>query len=357
MVRTGLAAQTFALGRVGGRMPAPGLCLQLTRTVFGVGARYPSAISAWDHATHRHTIAPPRGAVVPVFFRTPSPYRHVAVALGNGKVVSTNGAAISLWSSVEHLADVFRGPYLGWTEDLNGVRVHTGAPHRQIPVTGVWGSLTTAALQRRFGTPADGVITGQVRLRANANVPSLRVGTGGSALVEAMQRWLRVTVDGQLDGATIRALQRRFGTTVDGTISKPSTLVEAIQRALDAPSSVLPGEGVAPAPREPVISVTGLPPFLPGVPGALVPPLGVPADDGLLADGTRLPPDPIDLGLVTGDLVPDDPTADAAVPDLDARDDGDPGLDADHRLEDAPQDTEAGLDSPEPPSSDALARA
>ncbi|GMA23345.1 hypothetical protein GCM10025864_11040 [Luteimicrobium album] len=354
MVRTGPAAQTFALGRVGGRMPHAGLCLQFTRTVFNVGPRYPSAVSAWEHATHRHTTAPPRGAVVPVFFRTPSPYRHVAVALGNGKVVSTNGAAISLWSSVEHLADAFRGPYLGWTEDIDGVRVHTGAPHRRIPVTGVWGSLTTTALQRRFGTPADGVITGQVRLRANANVASLRVGTGGSMLVVAMQRWLRTAVDGQLDGVTIRALQRRFGTTVDGTISRPSSLVEAIQRALDAPSSVLPGEGIAPAP---VIPVSALPPFLPGVPGVLVPPLGVPADDGVLADGTTLPPDPIDLRLVTGDLVPDDAAADAAVPDLDVPDDADPGLDADHLLEDAPQDEEAGLDSPEPPSSDALTRA
>ena len=354
MTRTGPAAQTFALGRVGGRMPRPGLCLQFTRTVFGVGARYPSAISAWEHATRRHTTAPPAGAVVPVFFRTLSPYRHVAVALGNGKVVSTNGAAISLWSSVARVADVFRGPYLGWTEDLNGVRVHTGAPHRQIPVTGVWGSLTTTALQRRFGTTADGLISGQVRLRANANVPSLRVGTGGSQLVTAMQRWLGRPRDGQLDGDTIRALQRRFGTHVDGTVSKPSSLVEAIQRALDAPSSVLPGEGLAPAPSEPTFSVPGLPPFLPGVPGVLVPPPPTPADTGLLADGTTLPPDPIDLGLVLGDLVPSDPTADAAVPDLDAPDGDDPSLDTDHLLEDAPQDEEAGLEDLEPPSSDAL---
>jgi hypothetical protein len=334
-------------------MPRPGLCLQLTRTVFGVGARYGSAVAAWKHATRRHTTAPPAGAVVPVFFRTPSPFRHVAVVLGNGKVVSTNGAAISLWSSVEHVADVFRGPYLGWTEDLNDVRVHVGAPHRHVPVTGVWGSLTTTALQRRFDTRTDGLITGQVRLRANAHVPSLRAGTGGSQLIVAMQRWLGTGVDGQLDGATVRALERRFGTHVDGTISKPSALVEAMQRALNATSSVLPAEEDLPAPGPGPGLPAALPPFLPGVPGILIPPLP-PPDPGALADGTTLPPDPIDLGLVLGDLVPFDPAADAAVPDLDVPDDDDPGLDLDHLLEEAPQDEEADLDSPEAPSSGAL---
>ncbi|MGC5167998.1 hypothetical protein [Luteimicrobium sp. DT211] len=346
MVRTGPAAQAFALGRIGGHMAHPGLCLQFTRTVFGVGPRYGSAIAAWEHSTHRHTTAPPRGAVVPVFFRTPSPYRHVAVALGNGKVVSTNGSAIGLWSSVERVAEVFHGPYLGWSEELNGARVHVGAPHRHVPVTGLWGSLTTTALQRRFGTPADGLVTGQVRLRANANVPCLRAGTGGSQLVVAIQRWLRVESTGQLDGPTIRALQRRFGTHADGAISKPSSLVAAMQRALDAPSSALPAETLAPP-------LEGVPPFLPGVPGVLVP---VPPDDpAVLADGSSLPPDPIDLGLVTGDLVPFDPAADAAVPDLDAADHEDPGLDADHRLDEAPQDDDATDATREAPSSTQLA--
>jgi hypothetical protein len=352
MVRTGPAAQAYALGRVGEQMPRPGLCLQLTRTVFGVAPRYASAVAAWEHAVRRHTTAPPPGAVVPVFFRTPSPYRHVAVALGNGKVVSTNGAAISLWSSVEHVAEVVGGTYLGWTEDLNGTRVHLGEPHRHVPVTGVWGSLTTTALQRRFGTPADGLVTGQVRLRANANVPSLRAGTGGSELVVAMQRWLGIEATGQLDGVTIRALQRRFGTTVDGSVSKPSPLVEAMQRALDAPSSELSAALLRPSDRPG--GPAGLPPLLPGIPGVLVPVL--PDDPALLADGSRLPPDPIDLGLIRGDLVPADPAADAAPADLDPADD-DPVLDADHRLEDAPQDEEAGLDNTAPPSSGALAPA
>jgi len=347
MVRTGPAAQAYALGRVGGRMPHAGLCLQLTRTVFGVAPRYASAVAAWEHAVRRHTTAPPPGAVVPVFFRTPSPYRHVAVALGNGKVVSTNGAAISLWSSVEHVAEVVGGTYLGWTEDLNGTRVHLGEPHRHVPVTGVWGSLTTTALQRRFGTRQDGLVPGQVRLRANAHVPSLRAGTGGSDVVVAMQRWLGIETTGQLDGVTIRALQRRFGTTVDGSVSQPSPLVEAMQRALDAPSSVLPGDGPLPGER-PVRPTTGVPPLLPGIPGVLVPVL--PDDPTLLADGTTLPPDPIDLGLIRGDLVAADPAADAAPADLDPAAD-DPALDADHHLEDAPQDDDAtDVVREEPPS-------
>jgi hypothetical protein len=337
MVRTGRKAQDFALGRVGGRMPQAGLCLQFTRSVFGVGPRFASAVSAWDHAAHRHTGRPPQGAVVPVFFRTPSKYRHVAVVLGNGKVVSTNGAKISLWSSVDQVATLFKGPYLGWAEDLNGVRVYTLGGPRTVPVTGTWGSVTTKALQRRFGTTVDGVVSGQVRTDANKDVASLKAGSGGSLLIVAMQKWLRITSGGQLDGATVRALQKRFGTKVDGVVSNPSGLVTAMQRALNKKASIFPVQGIVPG--EPM-----------------------PVDDDVLPDGSTLPLDPDDLEITFDDLDPvpgeeidddsddvtDDPAADAAPTDGDTVDEADPDLDDTHELTDAPQDAEAPLESDAP---------
>ncbi|MFC8733124.1 hypothetical protein ACFT5B_11755 [Luteimicrobium sp. NPDC057192] len=336
MVHTGKKAQQLALSRVGGHMPQAGLCLQFTRTVFGVGPKFPSAIAAWNHAAHRHTGRPPAGAVVPVFFRTPSKYRHVAVALGNGKVVSTNGAKISLWSSIDQVATLFKGPYLGWAEDLNGVRVYALGGPRTLPVTGVWGSMTTKALQRRFGTRVDGVISGQVRTGANKNVGALKAGSEGSLLVVAMQRWLGTATDGQLDGATVRALQKRFGTHVDGVVSSPSGLVTAMQRALNKKASILPVEETFGEPA--------------------------PVDEDLLPDGSTLPLDPDDLEIVLVDIgaepvdapefeaeaitddaddVVDDPAADAATADSDAVDEADPDLDDAHELAAAPQDVEA----------------
>jgi hypothetical protein len=101
---------------------------------------------------------------------------------------------------------------------------------------------------------------------------------------------------------------------------------------------VLPDEGLLPSDR-PVGPAAGVPPLLPGIPGVLLPVL--PDDPTLLADGTTLPPDPIDLGLIRGDLVVADAAADAAPVDLDPADDADPDLDPDHHLEDAPQDDDA----------------
>ena len=53
--------------------------------------------------------------------------------------------------------------------------------------------------------------------------------SGGSDLIKAMQRWAGVTADGYLGPQTIRALQKKLGTPVDGVISYPSAMVKALQ--------------------------------------------------------------------------------------------------------------------------------
>lgn len=53
--------------------------------------------------------------------------------------------------------------------------------------------------------------------------------SGGSALIKAIQKWSGVTADGYIGPQTIRALQRKLGTPVDGVISNPSAMVRALQ--------------------------------------------------------------------------------------------------------------------------------
>jgi hypothetical protein len=125
MTRTPEQAIAWALGTQKGYA---GMCLYFVRSAFGVPARYSAARTAWQQAARRHPTtdraAIPRG--VPVFLDHPkSTYGHVALALGDGRIRTTNSATglihthdITLWQSWGY-------SLLGWTEDLNGVDVAT----------------------------------------------------------------------------------------------------------------------------------------------------------------------------------------------------------------------------------------
>lgn len=127
-VITGAPLKKAILAKVGTSC-RPSFCLQETRKIANIAGKYPSAISAWNNAAKRHIGArPPAGAVVPVFFATASPYDHVAWAVGDGRVVTINGSRWSIYSSIEAMCKAWRCTYLGWTEDLNGVRVYTPPP-------------------------------------------------------------------------------------------------------------------------------------------------------------------------------------------------------------------------------------
>jgi len=127
-----------------GTYAQPSMCLKESRLVAGIPAKYPSAISAWNNAARRNPGAkPPAGAVVPVFFNTPSPYEHVAWALGDGRVVTINGSRWSVYSSIEAMCKAWKCTYIGYTEDLNGVRVYTPPPPKPkyTSCTGLQGAL------------------------------------------------------------------------------------------------------------------------------------------------------------------------------------------------------------------------
>jgi hypothetical protein len=103
----------------------PGLCLKYTRTWLEIGSRFPDAQSAWNNARHKHTGGvPPAGA--PVFWRKPGGgHGHIGLSVGGGRFRGTDmtvprrvSEQVLSWPTSH-----WGYPYLGWTEDLNGVTI------------------------------------------------------------------------------------------------------------------------------------------------------------------------------------------------------------------------------------------
>ena len=109
-----------------------------------------------------------------------------------------------------------------------------------LDVDGYWGSATILALQRVLRTPQDGVVSSQDVYWKGLN-PGLVSGwewvastsAVGSSVIAAMQRRLGVKADGLVGPGTFRALQSYLGTPVDGVVSEGSAMVMALQKRLN----------------------------------------------------------------------------------------------------------------------------
>lgn len=99
-----------------------GYCLVYVRTAFGVGAKYPTAASGWANAAYKHTTSVPTDVSVPVWFKWETS-GHVAVWVPGKGVYSTTAQGVKLFPSIAACADYVGATYLGWSEDINGVRV------------------------------------------------------------------------------------------------------------------------------------------------------------------------------------------------------------------------------------------
>lgn len=139
-------------------------------------------------------------------------------------------------------------PAKGWMGDYSGLPVYyyrlkntsvsgsneSNTQQRVLAIDGSWGPATTRRLQEVLGCSIrDGVISGQIKNRANQNIPSIQFGNGGSNMIRALQYLLKVTVDGNFGPYTCTALQKRMGTIQDGEISSISDCVKAMQRRLN----------------------------------------------------------------------------------------------------------------------------
>lgn len=86
----------------------------------------------------------------------------------------------------------------------------------KLAVDGMWGAGTTRRLQQVYGTPVDGIISKP------------------STVIKAIQKRLGVTADGLRGPKTYKAMQRKAGTPADGKLSKVSPMVKYMQRQLNA---------------------------------------------------------------------------------------------------------------------------
>ena len=113
----------------------------------------------------------------------------------------------------------------------------------KLTVDGYWGTSTTKALQRHFGTPVDGIVSSQSSYWKSKN-PGLTGGwewvnnAVGSQLIIAIQKKLGVKADGLFGSSTANALIKHFksssGATVyDGKLDKGSLTIKAMQKALN----------------------------------------------------------------------------------------------------------------------------
>ena len=103
-----------------------GLCQKFVRMALGAGGGFPSAISAWGGAKHKHGIANPASvpAGVPVYWGG-GRYGHVALSTGGGRIIGTDYPNMGRigQGTITSLSRDWNKPLLGWTEDINGKRI------------------------------------------------------------------------------------------------------------------------------------------------------------------------------------------------------------------------------------------
>ncbi len=115
----------------------PDYCLAYVQSVFKVPVSNPHDPDAWHgwlDAKLKHTDQPPADCSVPVWFSwtgtiggVTSNYGHVAVSTPNG--VYTNplsGSGHKVFSTVRTLASNYGVTYVGWSEDIESLRVIEG---------------------------------------------------------------------------------------------------------------------------------------------------------------------------------------------------------------------------------------
>jgi hypothetical protein len=105
-----------------------GMCQKFVRgEAWQIGSLYGSAIDAWHGAMHKHPgdRKPPLGA--PMFY-SGGQYGHIVINTGPGDIRSTDCPSSGQVSEADTDWPVrsWGDTYLGWTEDLNGVRLPLG---------------------------------------------------------------------------------------------------------------------------------------------------------------------------------------------------------------------------------------
>ena len=116
----------------------PGMCLRYAQSFFGAPARYASAWEAWQNQSYRHPASDPLPNV-PVLlwfshygtYGAPAEYKnwgHVAPLVPGDAIYSSPSTWNAGWSyskfgTIAELERALNCTYVGWSEDINGLRV------------------------------------------------------------------------------------------------------------------------------------------------------------------------------------------------------------------------------------------
>lgn len=117
----------------------PGMCLREVRECYGVGPAAADAAQAWEDAEHKHRQTDPRKIPrgVPVFWTGgSSDHGHIAISTGfKAECFSTDIRRPGYFDKVpiEEIHEKWGLKLVGWSEDLNGVRVYTPPAHFEQP--------------------------------------------------------------------------------------------------------------------------------------------------------------------------------------------------------------------------------
>lgn len=106
-----------------------GWCLAVAQVMFGVPRLHPHAWAGWNATAHKHRDRNlPKGVYVPIWFDgwwNGQRYGHVAI-YKDGKIWSSpisNKPYADVWTSIEQVERNYGMTYVGWSEDIGGVRV------------------------------------------------------------------------------------------------------------------------------------------------------------------------------------------------------------------------------------------
>lgn len=123
-----------------------GFCLRFAQSVYSAPAQYRSAWEAWNATEYKHETSESIPYVsVPVWFShfgtygNPPSYEnwgHVVAYIPGEGYLSSPGAGYGskMLDSIEAVESYFNAKYVGWSEDLNGLRIAEVTPAPPVPI-------------------------------------------------------------------------------------------------------------------------------------------------------------------------------------------------------------------------------
>lgn len=110
----------------------PGYCLRMQQSVWGAPVRYATAWEAWQNTQYKHVGTPPSDVSSVIWFDhwgtyggVYGQYGHVATYVPGQGILSNpaRGNGQKWYNTIEQCARDCNATYVGWTEDINGLRV------------------------------------------------------------------------------------------------------------------------------------------------------------------------------------------------------------------------------------------